>query len=71
MEQMYTTQNAERLGAQISLGDAVTRQRLQPEFNRILTRLKAEGIHVPKHLCELNDQLTEEAVEACFDNLPV
>jgi len=71
MTQSPLRQNAEVLGAEIAQASPEKRQRLQPEFNRILARLKAEGVRIPNHLRELDAELLDEMIEARFDNMPV
>ncbi len=70
-----TTQNlaliAEVLELEIDRADAAERIRLQPELSRVVARLKAEGQRVPLRLCHLDAVLTDEAIEARFDNMPV
>lgn len=62
---------ANDLELKISHADAAGRLVLQPELNRVLECLKAEGQPVPLRLRRLNTVLHDEAVEARFDNMPV
>lgn len=62
---------AERLEKQIGSATASKRLALQPEFTRVLGRLKAEGAPVPLRMRRLEADLTDEAIEARFDNMPV
>lgn len=71
MSANHLIRDAERLEAQISDASAATRLRLQPEFTRILDRLRREGQPVPSRLRQLDAVLVDEAIEARFDNLPV
>lgn len=64
-------QRAEHLENRISRSDYLERLRLQPEFSRVIDRLRAEGVRVPTHLSNLEYSLAEEAIEAQFDNMPV
>lgn len=40
-------------------------------LNRLVTDFSHHGTEVPSHLRRLQDELTNEAIEARFDNLPV
>jgi hypothetical protein len=71
MSEFPTCQNAEQLGARIMRASEDKRLLLQPEFNRLLSKLKAAGVRVPAHLRELDEELHDEMVEAQFDNMPV
>lgn len=43
----------------------------QPEFDRVLGRIKAAGLQVPAHLRRTELALMEEMIERQFDNMPV
>lgn len=62
---------AEDLEREISRCDQDRRLALQPEFARTLALLSAGGERVPARLKQLDSVLTDEAVEAQFDNMPV
>ncbi len=62
---------ASELEEKIKLADALGRAALQPELNRVLERLKADGQTVPSRLQQLNTTLCDEAIEGWFDNMPV
>ena len=62
---------AEFLEHKIEGANTSTRLALQPEFSRVLERLKAEGGPVPLRLRRLEASLCDEAIEARFDNMPV
>lgn len=47
------------------------RLELQPKFSQVIADLVAEGTHVPLRLKRLEASLTDEAIEAKFDNMPV
>lgn len=64
-------QDAERLETKINGANADTRLRLQPEFTRILDRIRDEGEQVPGRLRQLDAALVDEAIEARFDNMPL
>jgi len=44
---------------------------LQPEFTRVMNRLKATGVQVPAHLKRTEQVLNDEMIESQFDNMPV
>lgn len=62
---------AEKLERQIFDASSDGRLRLQPQFNAVVRRLRAEGADVPRRLRRLDAKLRDEAIEARFDNLPV
>ncbi len=64
-------QVAERLEKRIVGASSAVRRSMQPEFNRVLSRLRASGANVPSRLLRLDRALGEEAIEAYFDNFPV
>ncbi|PCJ04739.1 MAG: hypothetical protein COB16_17875 [Rhodobacteraceae bacterium] len=64
-------QVAERLEERIVGANTAGRQSMQPEFNQVLSRLRASGTPVPSRLLRLDRALGEEAIEAYFDNFPV
>jgi hypothetical protein len=69
VQDMLTT--AEAMEKRIESADASARLALQPEFHRILQRIRADGGKVPFRLRRLEAMLCEEATEAQFDNMPV
>jgi len=62
---------AERLEKRIVGASATARQSMQPEFNQVLSQLRASGAPVPSRLLRLDRALGEEAIEAYFDSFPV
>lgn len=62
---------AETLEAEISKASASARISLQPQLQKFLTHLEADGVRVPRRLKKLNADLIDEAIEARFDNMPV
>jgi hypothetical protein len=44
---------------------------LQPRLGRLIERLDAAGEVVPAGIRTLNDELSDEVIEAQFDNMPV
>ena len=64
-------QTAKLLEEKLVGANYAARRSLQPEFNRVLSRLRASGVTVPSNLLRLDRALGEEAIEAYFDNFPV
>lgn len=64
-------QTAKRLEGKLAGANYAARRSLQPEFNLVLSRLRARGVPVSSHLLKLDRALGEEAIEAYFDNFPV
>ena len=62
---------AETMEKQIESANALARLAIQPEFHRLLQRIRADGGKVPFRLRRLEAMLCEEATEAQFDNMPV
>jgi hypothetical protein len=60
-----------RLEQQIRNAVDADRMALQPEFNRILNRIKDAGGVIPGHLRRTEQVLRDELVETQFDNMPV
>lgn len=50
---------------------AQSREKLQIRLHHVIDELKADGVHVPQKLFDLEDVLIESCVEDQFDNLPV
>lgn len=63
--------SAEHLEAMIERASANKRLELQPEFSRVLKRLNDGGVPVPARMRNLEAMLTDEVIEARFDNMPV
>ncbi len=62
---------AHQLEDRIATANSKVRIALQPEFHRVLHRLRNSGAPIPKSMRRLDATLCEEAVEAQFDNMPV
>ncbi|WP_146344075.1 hypothetical protein [Falsiphaeobacter marinintestinus] len=62
---------AEELEQRIAGCTMEQRIALQPEFSELLNRMTAEGETAPLRLKRLEASLSDEAVEARFDNMPV
>jgi hypothetical protein len=62
---------AHQLEDRIASANSSVRLALQPEFHKVLLRLRTSGASVPQSMRQLDATLCEEATEARFDNLPV
>lgn len=61
----------DRLHDRILAADGDTRLELQPRLANLLDRMDAAGEFVPADIRDLCEQLTNDAIEAQFDNMPV
>jgi len=71
---MTTEQLIERachLEKAIRTAPEMDRLEFQPEFTRVMTRIKASGTPVPAHLRRTEQVLIDELVESQFDNMPI
>ncbi|MFU8865265.1 MAG: hypothetical protein ACNA7O_15240 [Rhodobacterales bacterium] len=57
--------------AMIKATPAAARSQLQADLQSLCNRLDREGYALPERLVNLNRMLTDDEVEAQFDNLPV
>ena len=64
-------QRAEQLAAQIRQHTGEARLSFHPEFSRLLSRLRIEGVPVSRSFRQLDEELCEQEVESQFDNMPV
>lgn len=64
-------ERALQLEVEIQTASEEERLARQPEFCRLITRLKADGEKVPGRLRSLDAALCDEAAEDQFDNMPV
>lgn len=62
---------AKKLEAQIAEAGPAGRAALQPELSKLVQMMREGGQVVPRRICQLDTALTEERIEAQFDNLPV
>lgn len=62
---------AKTLEKQIGMAPKSRRLALQPQFSKVLHELKLRGDQVPARMRDLESELTDEAIEARFDNMPV
>lgn len=62
---------AEQLEQKIAAASAVQRLELQPAFSRALQKIQDQGEQVPLRMRRLDASLSDEAVEARFDNMPI
>lgn len=59
------------LEARIGTASPAGRVALQPELADLLRRMQEAGVPVPARLRNLDAELTDEAIEDRFDNVPV
>lgn len=71
MEDKMLLKTAEKLTNEVSTASPRKRLELQPELNRVVEHMIAQGMHVPPRVRDLNTVLLEEAIEDRFDNMPV
>lgn len=64
-------ERARALESRIAEAGPAKRLELQPELTKVLNRMEADGVVIPRRLRDLDAILTEEAIEARFDNMPV
>lgn len=62
---------AEQLANEIRRGPVEDRLSLRPKFAHLLSDMRGEGTSVPRRLQQLDSELSEEAAERQFDNMPV
>lgn len=62
---------AENLEQIITEAAPEKRLALQPQFSRLLVKLKEQGQTVPVRMRRLDSVLVDEVIEARFDNMPV
>lgn len=65
------TEDLNRLHDRILDADPDSRQKFLPSLNEMIERLEAAGEAVPAGARDLQDELTADAIEAQFDNMPV
>ena len=61
----------ERLHDRVLNADADTRYLFQPRLAELVERMDEAGEAVPAGIRQLLDELTNDAIEAQFDNMPV
>lgn len=61
----------EEMAEKIHQQPAEARLAMRPEFSRLLSDLRIEGISVPRYLQQLETDLSEQDAENLFDNMPV
>lgn len=65
---------SEELGSlhqEILQTDEAERVRFQPRLQRLIERLETAGEDIPPAIRSLFEELTDEVIEAQFDNMPV
>ena len=55
----------------ISKADEDICYRYQPQLSALIERMDASGERVPPEVRHLEEELTNDAIEAQFDNMPV
>jgi hypothetical protein len=63
-------QAAETLQARLAGANGAARVELQPSFHRIIQQLNHQGARIPCELRQRDATLTEEWIEAQYDNMP-
>ncbi|MGD9862627.1 MAG: hypothetical protein AB7S99_05385 [Pseudodonghicola sp.] len=71
MTRQTLVSEAEQLEQKLAGACATRRLEIQPQLSLVLARLQGDGHRVPQRLRRLEAMLTQEAVEAQFDNMPV
>jgi hypothetical protein len=61
----------EDLERRILAQEPTRRHLFQPEFHNLVERMIAAGFTLPDQVKQLDDMLTDAAIEAQFDNMPV
>lgn len=61
----------EKLEAEIVEADEQQRRGMQGKLQSVLLQMQDRGMAVPRRLRKLDNDLTDEAVETMFDNMPV
>lgn len=65
------TEDLDRLHHRILAADAESRRKFLPRLTQMIGRMDAAGTHVPARVRNLHEELTADAIEAQFDNMPV
>lgn len=61
----------EALSKKIAALPETQRYRCRGELHRLVQRARAAGLRLPEAVRKLDDSLTDAAIEAQFDNVPV
>ncbi|MDU8929106.1 hypothetical protein RXV86_17060 [Alisedimentitalea sp. MJ-SS2] len=61
----------EALSEKIEALPVTRRQECQAELHALIEKAEALGVKLPSVARDLDDELTEAAIEAQFDNMPV
>jgi len=69
MTELDTT--AQAIVSEIAAADPVTRHQHLDKLHGVISRYALTGNGIPRQLRQLQEDLTNEAIEARFDNLPV
>ncbi|KRS15706.1 hypothetical protein [Roseovarius indicus] len=65
------TEDLNRLHDRILETEPESRQKFLPKLNELIGRMHEAGQEVPAGIRDLHEDLTADAIEAQFDNLPV
>lgn len=65
------TKTTEDLVKRIAKANEAGRIALQPQLAEVLRLMEVDGERVPARLRALDEELTSEAIEAQFDNVPL
>ncbi|MDQ2091382.1 hypothetical protein [Marimonas arenosa] len=61
----------EALSQRIAALPEAERQACRGELHALVERAEAAGLHIPEAVLSLDEQLSDAAIEAQFDNLPL
>ena len=60
-----------KLEAEIESADASARLDMQDRLQTVLTQMQDQGFSIPRRLRPIDTEMSDEAVESMFDNMPV
>lgn len=64
-------QSAKEIEMRISSASASDRLAMQPELTKLMRNMHENRVPIPTRLRNLEAELTSEAIEARFDNVPL
>lgn len=67
----HMTEDLNRLHDRILDAEPDSRKKFLPALNEMIERMDAAGEPVPAGIRDLHEELTADAIEAQFDNMPV
>ncbi|MDM8168204.1 hypothetical protein [Roseovarius sp.] len=65
------TEDMNRLHDRILETDEEHRHQFRPKLTELIERMEEAGENVPAGIRDLHEELTADAIEAQFDNMPV